>query len=231
MFVCKPKKKHTIKKNKLTFDINNEYTKFIRMRLTTTLIAFLIGFLFSFNSWASHIIGGEIYYDSLGNNQYKITIEIYRDCNSATGFDNPLNYTIFLADGSIFMTRYIAAYANEIAAFIAAVNGGAETPTTTHDGMMALALAEAGGAAPVPIRPEGGWSRAALAEWIEARGGNPFMEIAVPDASLRLVQACGRLLRTEADRGTITLLDRRVVTQRYGKAILNALPPFRRQID
>ncbi|MDD0844284.1 ATP-dependent DNA helicase DinG [Pseudomonas sp. Gutcm_11s] len=71
---------------------------------------------------------------------------------------------------------------------------------------------------------------AALAEWIEARGGNPFMEIAVPDASLRLIQACGRLLRTEADRGTITLLDRRVVTQRYGKAILNALPPFRREI-
>ena len=67
-------------------------------------------------------------------------------------------------------------------------------------------------------------------EWIEARGGNPFMEIAVPDASLRLIQACGRLLRTEADRGTITLLDRRVVTQRYGKAILNALPPFRREI-
>lgn len=72
---------------------------------------------------------------------------------------------------------------------------------------------------------------AALAEWIEARGGNPFMEIAVPDASLRLVQACGRLLRTEQDRGTITLLDRRVVTQRYGKAILNALPPFRREIE
>ncbi len=72
---------------------------------------------------------------------------------------------------------------------------------------------------------------AALAEWIEARGGNPFMEIAVPDASLRLVQACGRLLRTEQDRGQITLLDRRVVTQRYGKAILNALPPFRRQIE
>ena len=73
-------------------------------------------------------------------------------------------------------------------------------------------------------------TEAALAEWIEARGGNPFMEIAVPDASLRLVQACGRLLRTEQDRGTITLLDRRVVTQRYGKAILNALPPFRREI-
>ena len=72
---------------------------------------------------------------------------------------------------------------------------------------------------------------AALAEWIEARGGNPFMEIAVPDASLKLVQACGRLLRTEQDRGTITVLDRRLVTQRYGKAILNTLPAFRREID
>lgn len=72
---------------------------------------------------------------------------------------------------------------------------------------------------------------AALAEWIEKNGRNPFMEIAVPDASLRLIQACGRLLRTESDRGTVTVLDRRLVTQRYGKAILNALPPFRREID
>jgi ATP-dependent DNA helicase DinG len=72
---------------------------------------------------------------------------------------------------------------------------------------------------------------AALAEWIEARGGNPFMEISVPDAALRLVQACGRLLRNEQDTGTISLLDRRLVTQRYGKAILDALPPFRQQID
>jgi ATP-dependent DNA helicase DinG len=66
----------------------------------------------------------------------------------------------------------------------------------------------------------------ALSEWIEARGGNPFMDITVPDASLKLVQACGRLLRTESDTGRISLLDRRIVTKRYGKAILNALPPF-----
>lgn len=71
---------------------------------------------------------------------------------------------------------------------------------------------------------------AALAEWIEARGGNPFMEISVPDASLKLIQACGRLLRSEQDRGVISLLDRRVVTQRYGRAILDSLPPFRREI-
>ncbi len=71
---------------------------------------------------------------------------------------------------------------------------------------------------------------AALAEWIEARGGNAFMEISVPDAALKLVQACGRLLRTESDRGLISLMDRRIVTRRYGRAILNSLPPFRLQL-
>lgn len=67
---------------------------------------------------------------------------------------------------------------------------------------------------------------AALSEWVVARGGNPFMDITVPDASLKLVQACGRLLRTETDSGKISLLDRRIITKRYGKAILNSLPPF-----
>ncbi|MET0377907.1 MAG: ATP-dependent DNA helicase DinG [Spongiibacteraceae bacterium] len=71
---------------------------------------------------------------------------------------------------------------------------------------------------------------AALAEWIEARGGNAFMEVAVPDAALKLVQASGRLLRTESDSGRITLLDKRIVSRRYGRAILDSLPPFRREI-
>ncbi|MHB0774039.1 ATP-dependent DNA helicase DinG [Halomonas sp. WWR20] len=79
----------------------------------------------------------------------------------------------------------------------------------------------------VPDDPVG----ATLAEWIESRGGNPFMRISVPDASVRLVQACGRLIRKEADQGRITLLDRRVLTRRYGRALLDSLPPFRREID
>ncbi|MDI5936596.1 ATP-dependent DNA helicase DinG [Halomonas kalidii] len=79
----------------------------------------------------------------------------------------------------------------------------------------------------VPDDPVG----ATLAEWIESRGGNPFMRISVPDASIKLVQACGRLIRKEADAGRITLLDRRVLTRRYGRALLDALPPFVREID
>lgn len=67
---------------------------------------------------------------------------------------------------------------------------------------------------------------AATIEWLEKMGRNPFMELSVPDACLKLIQAVGRLLRTETDYGEVTLMDRRVVTARYGKAMLVALPPF-----
>ncbi|MEX1032534.1 MAG: ATP-dependent DNA helicase DinG [Cellvibrionaceae bacterium] len=70
---------------------------------------------------------------------------------------------------------------------------------------------------------------AALAEWIKDRGGNPFMDISVPDASLKLIQACGRLIRSESDGGAITIMDSRLTTRHYGKAILDSLPPFRRE--
>jgi myo-inositol 2-dehydrogenase/D-chiro-inositol 1-dehydrogenase len=44
---------------------------------------------------------------------------------------------------NFFMTRYLDAYANEIAAFVAAVTNGTPTPTTGLDGLKALELADA----------------------------------------------------------------------------------------
>jgi gliding motility-associated-like protein len=71
------------------------------MKSITFKLALLL-FLFTGNfSHASHIIGGEVYYDYLGNNQYKITIEIYRDCNSNMGYDSPLKYTVFNGNGTV----------------------------------------------------------------------------------------------------------------------------------
>ncbi len=70
----------------------------------------------------------------------------------------------------------------------------------------------------------------ALSEWIEDKGGNSFFDIALPIASLRLIQACGRLLRTESDTGTVSILDKRLITKRYGAQLIDALPPFRRQL-
>jgi ATP-dependent DNA helicase DinG len=69
-----------------------------------------------------------------------------------------------------------------------------------------------------------------LSDWIEQQGMNPFMTLAVPDAAFRLVQASGRLLRNESDSGRITLFDERLVNRRYGSAILDSLPPYRREL-
>ncbi len=70
---------------------------------------------------------------------------------------------------------------------------------------------------------------ATLSEWIESRGGNSFYDLMLPNAALRVVQAAGRLLRTETDSGSVSILDRRLLTKPYGKLLINALPPFRRE--
>jgi ATP-dependent DNA helicase DinG len=79
---------------------------------------------------------------------------------------------------------------------------------------------------PVPTDPVD----ATLGEWVKEQGRNPFQEISIPEAALRLIQASGRLLRQESDTGTITILDERLVTKFYGKSILDSLPPYEREI-
>ena len=61
-------------------------------------------------------------------------------------------------------------------------------------------------------------------ESIEAEGGNPFMDYSVPEAVIKLRQGVGRLIRSEKDKGIVVILDNRVVTKRYGKMFLKALP-------
>ena len=62
--------------------------------------------------------------------------------------------------------------------------------------------------------------------YLESMNRNAFMEISLPDASLRLIQACGRLIRTETDSGTITIFDNRLINKFYGKLLLKALPEY-----
>ncbi|MGL1891768.1 MAG: helicase c2 [Spirochaetaceae bacterium] len=56
------------------------------------------------------------------------------------------------------------------------------------------------------------------------KGGNPFMEISIPDAVTRLKQGFGRLMRRKTDWGMVFILDSRCVKKRYGSIFLNSLP-------
>jgi ATP-dependent DNA helicase DinG len=72
----------------------------------------------------------------------------------------------------------------------------------------------------VPTHPV---ARAQL-EQIARAGGNPFAELTLPRAVMRVRQGFGRLVRRSDDRGVVALLDPRVASRDYGELFLASLP-------
>jgi DNA polymerase-3 subunit epsilon/ATP-dependent DNA helicase DinG len=73
---------------------------------------------------------------------------------------------------------------------------------------------------PVPTEPV----YAARAEQVR----DPFAQLALPQAALRLKQGFGRLIRRSTDRGAVVILDNRILGRDYGRAFLDVLPPASR---
>lgn len=66
------------------------------------ILAILI-LLCTFTTRASHIVGGDIYYDHLGGSSYRFYISVYRDCNSTgAAFDDPLNLAVYIQGGNLY---------------------------------------------------------------------------------------------------------------------------------
>jgi len=60
-------------------------------------------------------------------------------------------------------------------------------------------------------------------DYIDANGGNSFMDYSLPEAILKFRQGIGRLIRNKTDEGIIAILDYRILTKAYGKHFLNSL--------
>lgn len=75
---------------------------------------------------------------------------------------------------------------------------------------------------PVPSEPV----YAARAERVR----DPFSQLALPQAALRLKQGFGRLIRRSTDRGAVVILDNRILGRDYGRAFLDVLPPASRYV-
>lgn len=71
---------------------------------------------------------------------------------------------------------------------------------------------------------------AARLERLAEGGEDGFMGYLLPHAALKLKQGFGRLIRSTSDVGVVVLLDRRVVTKRYGPLVLAGLPRAERVI-
>jgi len=61
----------------------------------------------------------------------------------------------------------------------------------------------------------------------ERAGNGAFRSVDLPRAAMLLAQGAGRLIRSSADSGLVAVLDRRLVTARYGRTLRAALPPMR----
>lgn len=53
---------------------------------------------------------------------------------------------------------------------------------------------------------------------------DPFYQYAIPDAILRFRQGFGRLIRTRTDRGLVVIMDKRVLSKKYGELFIESLP-------
>jgi hypothetical protein len=75
-------------------------------RSLTAALMLLFTFIGHKSMNATHIVGGEITYEYLGNDLYLVTLTIYRDCGPAntqgTGFDASVQIGVFLSNGTSY---------------------------------------------------------------------------------------------------------------------------------
>ena len=61
-------------------------------------------------------------------------------------------------------------------------------------------------------------------EALEKKGGNPFMDLSLPEAVMKFKQGFGRLMRRSSDHGAVVVLDRRFIHKQYGIIFQQSLP-------
>lgn len=50
------------------------------------------------------------------------------------------------------------------------------------------------------------------------------MQLSVPEAVVQFRQGFGRLMRSQTDRGIVTLLDKRALVKQYGRIFIDSIP-------
>lgn len=78
----------------------------------------------------------------------------------------------------------------------------------------------------LPFAPPNDPVMVARSNQLRQHGGNPFMELFLPQAVIALKQGAGRLIRDVNDRGVLVICDRRLTTKGYGSVFLESLPPM-----
>lgn len=121
-------------------------------------------------------------------------------------------------------TRLLNNFRNDVSSVLFATDSFWEGVDTPGDSLKLVIICR------LPFRVPTDPVVMARVEAIERRGGNPFMELSLPEAVMKFKQGFGRLMRRKSDRGVVLILDSRVVKKRYGSLFLNSLPPAMRSV-
>ncbi len=61
-------------------------------------------------------------------------------------------------------------------------------------------------------------------EKLKKDGKNPFINLQIPEAVIKMKQGAGRLIRNSKDRGIVAILDSRIASKNYGSSFLDSMP-------
>ena len=126
-----------------------------------------------------------------------------------------------LRQGDDDRNRLLAAFLKEESACLFATDSFWEGVDAPGDTLRLVILCR------LPFRSPSDPVFEARCEALENKGGNPFMDLSLPEAVMKFKQGFGRLMRRSSDHGAVVVLDGRLLRKRYGKIFLNSLPETR----
>lgn len=123
-----------------------------------------------------------------------------------------------LKQGDDDRSRLLAAFASDVSTVLFATDSFWEGVDAPGEALRLVIMCR------LPFRVPTDPVVQARMEAIEAKGGNAFFMMSLPEAAMRLKQGFGRLMRKAEDRGVVAILDPRIVRKSYGNLMLSTLP-------
>lgn len=145
-------------------------------------------------------------------------------CEVARAALGPYGMTI-LKQGDDDRARLLESFRSDESSVLFATDSFWEGVDAPGDALLQVIIVK------LPFRVPNDPVHSARSEAIELSGGNPFMELSLPEAVVRFRQGFGRLMRRKTDRGVVTVLDRRLLAKRYGSIFLESLPETARSFS
>ncbi len=126
--------------------------------------------------------------------------------------------------GSDDRSRLLERFRNDVSSVLFATDSFWEGVDVPGDALRLVVLAR------LPFRVPTEPVQQARAEALTRAGGNPFSDMALPQAVMKLKQGFGRLMRKDDDYGVVVVSDSRIARKWYGKAFVASLPETRREL-